>query len=257
MKCAADFRELARNALRGKWGIAVIVGLVAVLLGGASNEGPEINLNIDGSSANLNFEIAGQTISLSGEGLNFDIGGILAGSAIYIILAALVTIAIHLFLGSVVGVGYSRFNLELVDHNKAGFEHLFQYFPWWANAVCTRLLKGVYIFLWSLLLVIPGIIASYSYAMTEYILAEHPDMTAGEAIAASKEMMSGNRWRLFCLHVSFIGWAILCAFTLGIGNLWLNPYKNAAVAAFYREISGTEQPTLNPPQDDGYSQTES
>jgi len=61
--------------------------------------------------------------------------------------------------------------------------------------------------------------------------------------------MSGNRWRLFCLHVSFIGWAILCAFTLGIGNLWLNPYKNAATAAFYREISGTEQPTIAPPQD--------
>lgn len=169
---------------------------------------------------------------------------------------ALVIAAIHLFLGSVVGVGYSRFNLELVDHNEAGFEHLFKYFPWWANAVCTRLLKGLYVFLWSLLLVIPGIVASYSYAMTEYILAEHPEMTASEAIAASKEMMTGNRWRLFCLHVSFIGWAILCAFTLGIGNLWLNPYKNAATAAFYREISGTEQPTIQSPQDNSSVWTE-
>lgn len=59
MKYAADFRELARDALRGKWGIAVIVGLVAVLLGGAGNEGPEINLNIEGGNANLGFEIAG------------------------------------------------------------------------------------------------------------------------------------------------------------------------------------------------------
>ena len=150
----------------------------------------------------------------------------------------------------------TRFNLELIDHNDAGFEHLFKYFPWWANAVCTRLLKGLYVFLWSLLLVIPGIVASYSYAMTEYILAEHPEMTASEAIAASKEMMSGNRWRLFCLHVSFIGWAILCAFTLGIGNLWLNPYKNAATAAFYREISGTEQPTIQSPQDNSSVWTE-
>ena len=187
---------------------------------------------------------------------NSDIGAFLAGSAIYIMLAAMVIAAIHLFLGSVVGVGYSRFNLELVDHNDAGFEHLFKYFPWWANAVCTRLLKGLYVFLWSLLLVIPGIVASYSYAMTEYILAEHPEMTASEAIAASKEMMSGNRWRLFCLHVSFIGWAILCAFTLGIGNLWLNPYKNAATAAFYREISGTEQPTIQSPQDNSSVWTE-
>ena len=256
MKYAADFRELARNALRGKWGIAVIVGLVAVLLGGAGNEGPEINLNIEGGNANLGFEIAGQTIFSTGGGLNSDIGAFLAGSAIYIMLAALVIAAIHLFLGSVVGVGYSRFNLELIDHNEAGFEHLFKYFPWWANAVCTRLLKGLYVFLWSLLLVIPGIVASYSYAMTEYILAEHPETTASEAIAASKEMMSGNRWRLFCLHVSFIGWAILCAFTLGIGNLWLNPYKNAATAAFYREISGTEQPTIQSPQDNSSVWTE-
>ena len=96
MKYAADFRELARNALRGKWGIAVIVGLVAVLLGGAGNEGPEINLNIEGGNANLGFEIAGQTIFSTGGGLNSDIGAFLAGSAIYIMLAALVIAAIHL-----------------------------------------------------------------------------------------------------------------------------------------------------------------
>ena len=124
--------------------------------------------------------------------------------------------------------------------------HLFKYFPHWANAVCTDLLKSVYILLWSLLLFIPGIIAAYSYSMTDYILAEHPEMTAGAAIKASKAMMSGNKWRLFCLHVSFIGWEFLCAFTFGIGNLWLNPYKKAATAAFYREVSGTEQPTTQP-----------
>ena len=57
----------------------------------------------------------------------------------------------------------------------------------------------------------------------------------------SKQMMDGNKWRLFCLRLSFIGWDILCGFTLGIGYLWLNPYKQAAEAAFYREISGTEK----------------
>lgn len=82
MKYAADFREIARNALRGKWGIAVIVGLVAVLLGGAGNEGPEINLNIEGGNANLGFEVAGQTIFSTCGGLNSDIG------ALYICLIA-------------------------------------------------------------------------------------------------------------------------------------------------------------------------
>ena len=74
--------------------------------------------------------------------------------------------------------------------------------------------------------------------MTEFILAENPDLTASDAIAQSKEIMHGNRWRLFCLHFSFIGWDILSSLTLGIGNLWLRPYKQAANAAFYREISG-------------------
>lgn len=103
-------------------------------------------------------------------------------------------------------------------------------------------------YLWTLLLIIPGIMASYSYAMTGYILAEHPELTASEAIAQSKDMMAGNRWRLFCLQFSFIGWDILCALTLGIGNLALRPYRHAAEAAFYRELCGGTVP-----EDEEYS----
>ena len=78
--------------------------------------------------------------------------------------------------------------------------------------------------------------------MTSYILAENPELTASEAIERSKQMMSGNRWRLFCVQISFIGWEILSALlTFGIGSLWITPYKQAAIAAFYREVSGTER----------------
>ena len=77
--------------------------------------------------------------------------------------------------------------------------------------------------------------------MTNYILAENPEMSASEAINLSKQMMDGNKWRLFCLRLSFIGWDILCGLTLGIGYLWLNPYKQTAEAVFYREVSGTEK----------------
>lgn len=237
MKYAADFRAMARDSLRGRWFIAVMVTLVAAILGGTGMDGPEIKFNISESGANANLTLAGQTIFSTGG--NPGIMALLAGGILYIVLAALVIAAVWLFLGSVVGVGYSKFTLQLADGGDAGFETLFQYFPYWTNAVCTRLLTGLYVFLWSLLLIIPGIIASYSYAMTGYILAEHPEMTAGEVIAASKELMYGNRWRLFCLHISFIGWAILCSLTFGIGNLWLNPYRSVSEAAFYREISGT------------------
>lgn len=249
MKYAADFRSIARDALRGKWLIAVLVGLVAVLLGGGSNGGPEVKLNIDASGANATFNIAGQTIFSTGGGLNSDIGAFLVGSAVYIMLAALVMAVIYMILGSIIEVGYSRFNLELVDRRSAGFDHLFQYFTYWKTTLCARFLRSLYTFLWTLLFIIPGIIASYSYAMTGYILAEHPEMTASEAIESSKEMMAGNRWRLFCLQFSFIGWSILASLTFGIGYLWLNPYKEAAKAAFYREISGTEQAADRSPQD--------
>ena len=98
----------------------------------------------------------------------------------------------------------------------------------------------MYIILWSLLFIIPGLAAAYSYSMTRYILAENPYMSADEAIARSKQMMYGNRWRLFCLHISFIGWSLLSTLlTFGIGELWLTPYRMTAEAAFYREVSGT------------------
>ena len=239
MKYAADFRQIARDALSGKWTIAVLVGLVAMLLGGAGSGGPELKLNIDGSGAHANFEFAGQTIYSIGGGLNSDIGAFLVGSAIYIIIAAVVMAVVYFVLGSIISVGYARFNLDLTDRGNPAFETLFGYFSYWKTAAVSKLLQSVYVLLWSLLFIIPGILAAYSYAMTEFILAENPDLTASEAIAQSKEMMYGNRWRLFCLHFSFIGWDILSSLTLGIGNLWLRPYKQAANAAFYREISGT------------------
>lgn len=250
MKIASEFRYIAREALRGKWGVAVITGLIASLLGGMGSDGPEVKLNIDMSEgANVSFEYAGQTILSTSGGMNEQLGAILIGSAIYIAIAAILLAAVYFVLGSVIETGYAKFNLNLVDRTEAKIESLFTYFYNWKTTAATRFLKTLYCLLWSLLFIIPGIIASYSYAMTGYILAEHPELTASEAIERSKEMMSGNRFRLFCLHLSFIGWTILCAFTFGIGNLWLNPYRQAAAAAFYREISGTEQ-TLG--EDDQY-----
>lgn len=242
MRYAADFRTISREALRGKWLIAVITGLVASLLGALGSEGPEVKLNIDASSGiDVGLEYAGKTILSTNGGFNEGLAAVIAGSVIYTALAAIVLAIVYFILGSIIEVGYAKFNLDLVDRTEAKIETLFQYFNHWKATATTRFLKGFYILLWSLLFIIPGIIAGYSYAMTGYILAEHPELTASEAIDRSKSMMEGNRFRLFCLELSFIGWGILCAFTWGIGNLWLRPYKQAATAAFYREISGTER----------------
>lgn len=241
MKYAADFRSIARNSLRGKWGVAVIAGLLASLLGAIASNGPEINLDFSENGTKVVFEYADQQIYTLGSGWDEGLTGLLAGGMMFIGLVALVVAAAYFVLGSIMEVGYSKFNLDLVDRQEEPeVRTMFGYFPRWKTTVVAKLLQTVYIVLWTLLFIIPGIIASYSYAMTSYILAEHPELTAGEAIARSKEMMEGNRGRLFCLQLSFIGWDILSALTLGIGGLWLTPYKQAATAAFYREVSGTE-----------------
>lgn len=241
MKLASDFRYIAREALRGKWVIAVIAGLIASLLGGLSSNGTGVKLNFDISQGNMSLAVAGQTVFSTAEGTGGHYNPLLVGGTIYIAALVIVLAVLYFVLGSVIEAGYSRFNLDLVDRKEEKLESLFAYFYNWKTTAATRFLKGLYTFLWTLLFIIPGIIAGYSYAMTGYILADHPELTATEAIECSKEMMEGNRFRLFCLQLSFIGWSILCAFTFGIGNLWLTPYRQAATAAFYREISGTEK----------------
>ena len=97
-------------------------------------------------------------------------------------------------------------------------------------------LMNLFIALWSLLFIIPGIVKAFSYAMTPYILEEHPELSANEAIDHSRAMMKGHKFDLFWLYLSFIGWAILCIPTLGIGLLWLVPYMQTAQASFYEDV---------------------
>ncbi|MCF0174532.1 MAG: DUF975 family protein, partial [Bacteroidales bacterium] len=106
----------------------------------------------------------------------------------------------------------------------------------YTKKVLTLLLKSIYVFLWSLLLVIPGIIKAFSYALVPYIISENPNLSPEEAISQSSKMMEGHRLDLFILYLSFIGWFILAVLTAGIGFLWLCPYISAAKASFYLDI---------------------
>ena len=98
------------------------------------------------------------------------------------------------------------------------------------------LMQSLLIFLWSLLFVIPGIVKSYSYALVYYIKAENPEMDWRQCLSESEIMMKGNKWRLFKLHFSFIGWMFFSLFTLGIGSLWVNAYMQVSTAVLYEEI---------------------
>lgn len=114
------------------------------------------------------------------------------------------------------------------------------------NNIVTGLLVNVFTFLWSLLFIIPGIVKSYSYAMTYYIRVDHPEYTATEAITKSREMMNGHKGKLFLLDLSFIGWIIVGALCCGIGTLWVAPYMQAAKTSFYEELKAKAEPVVPP-----------
>jgi len=128
--------------------------------------------------------------------------------------------------------------LEVSRGGEVALSRVFDGFKSFGTSVLAYILMNIFILLWSLLLIVPGILASLSYSMTFFVMADNPGIGAIEAIDRSKEMMYGRRWKLFCLYCRFIGWALLAAiFTLGIGFLWLEPYMRASMARFYDDLN--------------------
>jgi len=115
---------------------------------------------------------------------------------------------------------------------------LFSRFNCFGKAIGLSIVIGIKIWLWSLLFIIPGIIAWYRHSMAFYVMAEHPEIGVIDAIEESKRLMAGNKASLFILSLSFIGWRLLCILTCGVGFVFLIPYTNAATAAFYLRVSG-------------------
>ncbi len=148
---------------------------------------------------------------------------------------------IGIIVGAPLIVGMSGFSLSLARKQEARLVQIFDGIKKFWACLGTYLLVMIFIILWALLLIIPGIMAAYSYAMVYFILADNEAISPLEAIAKSKEMMRGNRWKLFCLGLRFIGWGILCLLTLGIGFLWMLPYLYVAFAQFYDDIKPTAE----------------
>ena len=147
------------------------------------------------------------------------------------------TVVGMILLGGPFAYGYTAFWLGQVRWQKPGLEVLFSGLQQsFVNSIAVYLLQGIFTFLWGLLFVIPGIIKGYSYALSMYILRDHPEMEALEVIDTSRAMMDGNKWRLFCLDLSFIGWYLLCAVTFGIAGLYVGPYVQCARAQFYEAV---------------------
>jgi uncharacterized membrane protein len=172
------------------------------------------------------------------------------------ILASVVYVAIFFLLGCipVIGwigtviltgpmtVGYFLVYLSFVRTRDIRLSQLFDGFAHFVNAFLAYLLMTIFIVLWSLLLIIPGIMAALSYALTFFILADNPGMEGLAAITRSKELMRGRRWKLFCLMCRFIGWFFLGIVTMGIGFLWIFPYLQTSLTVFYEDLMGEAAP---------------
>jgi uncharacterized membrane protein len=134
-------------------------------------------------------------------------------------------------------LGIAIFVLSISRGQEAKLEQIFMGFQKFGTTLGAYLLMVLFILLWSLLLIVPGIIAAYSYSMTFFILADdNENIGAMDALNKSKGMMMGHKGKLFCLSLRFIGWALLCLLTAGIGYFWLAPYMEVSFAKFYEDI---------------------
>ncbi len=137
-------------------------------------------------------------------------------------------------------LGLVIFSLALSRNKKAKFEQIFKGFENFSLALRAYLWMLLFILLWSLLFIIPGIIKGYSYSMIFYILADNQSMGVKKALKESMKMMQGNKMKLLSLQVRFLGWLLLCLLTFGVGLLWLVPYMQVSVAKFYDDIKDSK-----------------
>ena len=221
MKTNTAFKEEALAALRGNWGKGILLILIYFLLAG-SFMGPTLYTSVlmqdymldMGGSRNMAQMVSAMQ---DPEFLSLQTKTNAASSGLTLLE---VLVIFPLALGV---LNAFRKLLTEGDNNLVSNAFHLGFKPYLHN-VWGMLLMFLLIFLWSLLLIIPGIIKTYSYAMTPYILQENPELTASEAIHRSR------------LQLSFIGWAFLSILTFGIGFLWLQPYYYTAQAAFYEEV---------------------
>lgn len=293
-RSSADrLRAAARETLKGRWGLAIGIFLLACLLGMQSGgislpDDSALSERIEADpmafwNALLHLD---ELLTSSGvmEAIRYAAASVIGLDVLFgMAVTAVCSAAFVLFVGAPVTVGYHRFLLDFGDRKPdAHVKTLFTYFSahYWKTVMLTLLLGAIYVGVGALTVVlllavlsmapvlgagvlllaalVPllGVVAAiyleYNLSLCYYIAADYPDLALTDILRNSCILMKGNKWRLFCLHISFIGWILLTIVTFGIGEVVLMPYMNAATAAFYSEISGrdtakeVEFPSINP-----------
>lgn len=227
MKTNTQYKNEALAALKGNWAPAVLVTVVflaiATLCIGPA-EMPMLTGSFD-SEAVAAMAAAG------------DLAGVLDAYSTLSSWSSLSSL-LRIFVYNVLSVGFAvAFLLLLRNGDDRLTSNMFEVsFRQYWHKVWGMFLMYLFIALWTLLFILPGIVKAFSYALTPYILEENPDLSANEAIDHSRAMMKGHKFDLFYLYLSFIGWFFLSFLTLGIGFFWLIPYMYTAQAAFYEDV---------------------
>lgn len=206
----AELKSRAKNCLRIYYWPAFGVSLVSMILtGGMTQTGSGIGAV--GVAEGGAYSIAG----LSMAGLSaIDMTSVLFMFSVSLFIASGIFMVIQTFFGNIISVGTCRFYMESrVNQRSAGIGRMFWGFTCghYLNEVKIMFLMTLKIFLWSLLLIIPGVIKSYEYRLVPYILSENPGIDSKEAFAMSESLMDGNKWEVFVLDLSFFGWALLAS----------------------------------------------
>ncbi len=221
----ADLKYHAKNVLRGHYWKAFLVSFILALVTGGSGGG-------GGGQGGVNY-----TYNVNDPVGGFDFAEVfpflMIGFGIFIVVM-IFAFAFKFFLANPLEVGGRKFFVRL-RHGKSDLNALGMVFnrDHYMNVVKGMFRRDLFIFLWSLLLIIPGIIKSYAYRFVPYLLAENPDMEPARAMEISQAMTYGEKWRMFVLDLSFIGWYFLGMLAFVVGTFFVHPYYNATQAELY------------------------
>lgn len=252
-----ELKSNAKTALKGRYWLAFLVSFLAmVLISGSFMGGRTHEKRSEEKNLTVRFE---QEISkieeqvkdfLATDDTSKILPAIAIAAAVFVIviivigtLIILLMILYAVFIGNPVVVGHKKFYLDNRDSHPEAGKLLSSFDKEYRNIVKVMFIKNLKILLWSLLLIIPGIVKAIEYFAVEYLLAEYPGIDHRRAINLSSEITKGQKWEIFKLFLSFFGWFLLCVATGGIGFVFLNPYIQATFAELYSvltEKTGTE-----------------
>ena len=256
-----EIKERAKEALKRNYWKIVLVSLIGMLIGGSvsstgasGNIGENISDNIqenisqryqDIEEDDVNWEGADALLDdMQAELTSADVMAIVFVVIVVLIVAVitlLIGIALDVLLLNPIKVGVDRFMLKSVDDTARIADVGYTFDHNYKNGIKVMFFRDLYVVLWSLLFIIPGIYKSYQYRMVSYILAENPDMPYKEVLQRSKDMMNGQKWKTFVLDWSFILWHMLGGITCGLAEVfYVAHYVNLTNAALYRQF--TQQP---------------